>query len=154
MNQDAEPGVIASSNPSDLPWEHVYNTSLPLSRVWGTVGHEVSRLVSEHSLPATLISNHQISRGGNDPADWICVGIDVSEPVIKADAKLLCDNALKCWRRSSLKTLLLKCAILDSGAGLRRNDDGSAHLPFSVVSSSCIAHKPHRHVLSSCYSPT
>jgi hypothetical protein len=48
---------------------------------------EVSRLVIEHKLPATLISNHQISRGGNDPADWICVGIDVSEPVVKADAQ-------------------------------------------------------------------
>ena len=87
MNQDAEPGVIASSNPSDLPRKHVYDASLPLSRVWGTVMQEVSRLVSEHRLPATLISNHQISRGGNDPADWIRVGIDVSEPVIKADAE-------------------------------------------------------------------
>jgi hypothetical protein len=86
-DQDAEPGVIASSHPSDLPWGHVYNTSLPLSRVWGTVMDEVGRLVIEHKLPATLISNHQISRGGNDPADWILVGIDVSEPVVNADAE-------------------------------------------------------------------
>jgi len=49
--------------------------------------HEVARLGLEHKLPATLISNHQISRGGNDPADWIRVGIDVSEPVVQADAE-------------------------------------------------------------------
>ena len=85
--QDAEPGVIASSNPSDLPWKHVFNTSLPLSSVWGTVMHEVSRLAVEHKLRFSLISNHQISRGGKDPVDWILVGIDVSRPVVKADAE-------------------------------------------------------------------
>jgi hypothetical protein len=60
--------------------------------------------------------------------------------------RLLCNDAPKCWHRTSLKALLLKCAILDSGAGSPRNDDGSAHLPFSVVNFSCIAYLPHRHV--------
>lgn len=49
--------------------------------------HEVSRLAVEHSLRFSLISNHQIVRGENDPVDWILVGIDVSRPVVKADAE-------------------------------------------------------------------
>jgi len=48
---------------------------------------EVGRLVIQHRLPFTLISNHQMSRGENEPVDIIFVGIDVSEPVVQADAE-------------------------------------------------------------------
>jgi hypothetical protein len=86
-DQDAEPGLIASSDPSDLPWTHVFDTDLPLSGVWGTIMQEASRLAIEHTLRFSLISNHQISRGDHDFVDWIFVGIDVSRPVVKADAE-------------------------------------------------------------------
>jgi len=87
--QDAEPGTIASSNPSDLPWRHVTNASLPLKKIWGTViMYEVSKLAEEYKLPYTLISNHEIARGeGGTEFDVIYVSIDVSEPVVKANAE-------------------------------------------------------------------
>ena len=87
--------MIASSNPSDLPWKHVFDADLPLRRVWGSIMEEVGKLVDKYKVPFTLISSHQISRGENDPVDWICVGVDVSQPVVKADAEAFVQECYK-----------------------------------------------------------
>ena len=88
-NQDAEPGTIASSNPSDLPSKLIWSTSLPLKKVWGTIIiFEVSKLAEEYNFRYTLISSYEIARGEEGTEfDVISVGIDVSEPVVKADAE-------------------------------------------------------------------
>ena len=88
-NQDAEMGTIASSNPSDLPSRLVSNTSRPLRKEWETViMGEVTKLLMASKLTDCLMMHHEITRGEEGTVfDQVWVGIDVSIPVLKADAE-------------------------------------------------------------------